>query len=158
MWRLQRDIETEDTVTGTIRFRHGSVASLVGSVLSPREVSALRIDTTCATVELEHLYGHSHQHWRLTPAPGVDTSGWEWPEHEVPSGHEDYLRQVYAALLADAPLPPVAQAPSRSMEIVTALYASARRQGAEVSREELTADSKLRGGLSVRPVDRRDLS
>jgi predicted dehydrogenase len=68
MWRVARNIETEDTVSGVIRFRSGAVATVIGTVLGPRQVSALRIDTSRATVELEHLYGHSHRHWRITPS------------------------------------------------------------------------------------------
>jgi predicted dehydrogenase len=156
MWRLGRDIETEDTVTGVVRFRSGALGTVLGTVLSPRQVSAVRIDTTVATVELEHLYGHVHENWRVTPVQGAPPDDrWAWPEREVPSGHQDYLVQVYAALLAGEPLPPVAQAPSRAMEIVTALYASAREDGAEVSAERVATDPSLRGPLSVHPFDPR---
>jgi predicted dehydrogenase len=156
MWRLARDIETEDTVTGVVRFRSGAVGSVLGTVLSPRQVSAVRIDTTRATVELEHLYGHSHANWRITPVQGEQPDErWVWPPTETPSGHDDYLQQVYAALAADRSLPPVASAPSRAMEIVTALYASARQDGAEVGWERVAGDPDLRGPLAVRPFDPR---
>jgi predicted dehydrogenase len=149
MWRLARDIETEDTVTGVIRFRNGVVATVIGTVLSARQVTALRIDTSRATVELEHLYGHSHRNWRITPTEGVASDeSWAWPEVERPSGHEDYLRQVYAAFAADQPLPAVASAPARAMEIVTAMYASARAGGGEISWERIAAEPALRGPLS----------
>ncbi len=156
MWRLARDIETEDTVTGVIRFRNGALGTVVGTVLSARQMTALRIDTSRATVELEHLYGHSHRNWRITPPEGVAADErWAWPEVERPSGHEDYLRQVYAAFAADEPLPAVASAPSRAMEIVTAMYASARESGAEVSWERVAADRSLRGPLSAKATDLR---
>lgn len=150
MWRLARNIETEDTVTGVIRFRNGAVATVVGTVLGPRQVTALRIDTARATVELEHLYGHSHKSWRISAAEGMpQDERWTWPEVERPSGHEDYLRQVYAAFATDGPLPAVAAAPSRAMEIVTAMYASARERGEEIGWERVAAEPALRGPLSV---------
>jgi hypothetical protein len=67
---------------------------------------------------------------------------------ERPSGHEDYLRQVYAAFAANQPLPAVASAPARAMEIVTAMYASAREGGREVSWERIATEPGLRGPLS----------
>lgn len=149
MWRLARNIETEDTVTGVIRFRNGAVATVIGTVLGARQVTALRIDTAKATVELEHLYGHSHKHWRITPVEGESSDeSWAWPAVERPSGHEDYLRQVYAAFATDQPLPAVASAPSRAMEIVTAMYASARAGGEEISWERVATEPALRGPLS----------
>ncbi len=40
-------------------------------MLSPDEVSRIRIDCERATIELTHLYGHHNADWRITPAPGV---------------------------------------------------------------------------------------
>jgi predicted dehydrogenase len=149
MWRVARNIETEDTVSGVIRFRSGAVATVIGMVLGPRQVSALRIDTSRATIELKYLYSHTHKNWRITPPEGVaPDESWAWPEVERPSGHEDYLRQVYVALAADQPLPAVASAPSRAMEIVTGMYASAREGGGEVSWERVAGERALRGPLS----------
>lgn len=149
-WRLDRDIETEDLAIGTVEFASRAVASVVTSVLAVREESAIRIDADRATIELRHLYGHGHAHWRITPAPGVDpaeVAGWALPEIEVASGHAAYLDAVYPSFRAGTPLPPVAAAPARGLELVTALYASARRD-AGVSRAEL-ADPALRGALSA---------
>jgi hypothetical protein len=56
---------------------------------------------------------------------------------------------VYAAFATGQPLPAVAAAPSRAMEIVTAMYASARAGGEEVSWERVAAESALRGPLSA---------
>jgi len=46
------------------------VASVVNSVLSPREETYLRFDFERATVEVTHLYGYGDDDWRVTPAPG----------------------------------------------------------------------------------------
>ncbi|WOP19319.1 Gfo/Idh/MocA family oxidoreductase [Raineyella sp. LH-20] len=159
MWRRGRETETEDTVTGTLLFDDGVVASVLGTVLAPRQVSAIRIDTDVATVELEHLYGHGHANWRITPLPGhAPDPAWAWPRDEVPSGHDDYLRQIYASLLSGSDLPDIASGPRRSMEIVSAMYASARRNGAEVTAAELAAEPELRGPLFVVPRELRDMA
>ena len=156
-WRLDRDTEMEDLATGTIVFRSGAVASVVTSVLAVREESLLRIDTELATIELAHLYGHAHANWRITPAAGVpaeEIARWALPEEEVPSGHDAFLRDTYAALLARRPVPPVAADAARGLELVTALYASARL-GRAVSHDELDHDSSLRGTLSAPVIDLR---
>jgi len=157
-WRLDRDTEMEDLATGTIVFRSGAVASVVTSVLAVREESLIRIDTELATIELAHLYGHAHANWRITPAVGVpadEVARWALPEEEVPSGHDAFLRETYAALLARQPVPPVAAAAARGLELVTALYASARL-GHAVSHDELDNDVSLRGTLIAPVVDLRD--
>ena len=69
--RLVHDVETEDVSTAQIRFADGAVGTVVNSVLSPDEVSRIRIDCELATIELTHLYGYRNADWRITPAPGV---------------------------------------------------------------------------------------
>lgn len=70
--RLVHDVETEDVSTALVRFAGGTLATVVNSVLSPDEVSRIRIDCEHATVELTHLYGHRNADWRITPVPGTD--------------------------------------------------------------------------------------
>jgi predicted dehydrogenase len=65
-----RRIQTEDVSLAHVTFANGAVASVVNSVLSPREETYLRYDFERATVELTHLYGYSDKDWRVTPAPG----------------------------------------------------------------------------------------
>ena len=156
-WRLDRDTEMEDLATGTIVFGSGAVASVVTSVLAVREESLIRIDTGRATIELAHLYGHAHANWRITPAAGVtaeEIARWELPVDEVPSGHDALLRETYAALLARRPAPSVAAEAARGLEMVTALYASARL-GRAVTHAELDGDSSLRGTLGAPVTDLR---
>ena len=103
LWRLDRETGTEDSSTATVAFTSGAVASVVTSAVSPREVSAIRVDTELATVTVEHLYGHGHDHWHITPAPGVSeeqVAQWALPSMEEPSGHVPLLREIYAALAA----------------------------------------------------------
>lgn len=69
--RLDRAIEVEDFSAAIVEFRNGCVATVINSVLSPREETYLRIDTQAATIELTHLYGYNNSSWRFTPAPGA---------------------------------------------------------------------------------------
>jgi len=69
--RLDRAIEVEDFSAAIVEFRSGCVATVINSVLSPREETYLRIDAQEATIELSHLYGYNNSSWRFTPAPGA---------------------------------------------------------------------------------------
>ena len=158
LWRLARDTGTEDASTATVTFASGAVATVVTSAVSPREVSAIRIDTERATVTVEHLYGHGHDHWRITPAPHVDAAeaaGWELPDVEEASGHTPLVREVYAALAAGRELPAVAAEPARSFEIVSAVYSSAAHDGARVTPEALRADAARMRSLEAPVGERR---
>lgn len=142
LWRLDRETQMEDVSTAVIAFAAGTVASVVTSALSPRETSSIRIDTERATVTVDHLYGHGHEHWRITPAPHVDpdlAAAWALPEVEEASGHDPLVRDIYAALVSGRPLPSTATDAARSFEIVTAIYSSAA-SGAVVTPETLRRD------------------
>ncbi|MGO2751057.1 MAG: Gfo/Idh/MocA family protein [Pseudoclavibacter sp.] len=154
-WRVARDIETEDVSTAVLRFESGVVATAMTSAVSPRQESSIRIDTELATIELSHLYGHGHGNWRITPRPGADAPAeWLFPDAETPSGHDAYIDAVYPALAEGRPLPSVATAPARSMEIVAAIYASSER-GSAVSLREVRETAELRGPMSARVRDER---
>ncbi|MCI2957649.1 Gfo/Idh/MocA family oxidoreductase [Agromyces atrinae] len=149
LWRLARDVETEDVSTAVVTFESGAVASVVTSLLSPRETSSIRIDTELATITVDHLYGHGHEHWSITPAPGVDVpDSWALPAVEEPSGHDPLVRDIYDALRSGAPLPSTAADPSRSFEIVAAVYASAA-SGSVVTPATLRLDPSRRGSLEA---------
>ncbi|OIV35866.1 oxidoreductase [Mangrovactinospora gilvigrisea] len=126
--RLVHDVETEDVSTALVRFRGGALATVVNSVLSPDEVSRIRIDCELATVELVHLYGHSNANWTITPAPGVpaeQAAAWRNFGADVPSGHGPQLGELLDAMAAGRR--PRASGPDgrTSLEFTTALYKSA---------------------------------
>ena len=157
LWRLDRETQMEDVSTAVIAFAGGTVASVITSALSPRETSSIRIDTELATVTVDHLYGHGHEHWRITPAPHVDAesaAGWALPEVEESSGHRPLVRDIYAALQSGAPLPSTATDAARSFEIVTAIYSSAA-SGAMVTPETLRDDVDRRRSLESPVTDLR---
>ena len=153
LWRLDRETQTEDASTATITFAGGTVAQVITSAVSPRQVSAVRIDTQKATVSVEHLYGHGHENWQITPAPGFEdqAEAWRFPEHEERSDHAPLLRDVFDALLAGKPLPPTADQPARSIEMVAAIYASAAADGALITPADLAAHPTHRHGF-ISPV------
>ena len=125
--RLSRPTRTEDVSTAIVRFESGAIATVVNSVVSPRESSVLRFDFERASVELEHVYGYRDDDWRFTPAPGAEDLAGAWPgeEADVPSGHLAQLTAVYAAL-ARGEQPEVRLEQARETEeFVAALYASA---------------------------------
>lgn len=141
--RLDRDVDTEDVSMATVRFTSGALASVVNSVLSPREESYLRIDCTDATVELTHLYGYGNADWRYTPAPHVTDADrirhWRTPPAQVRSSHTAQLELLLEAMDAGRRPPASGDSARRTLELVTALYESAFT-GRTVGRHELTPD------------------
>jgi predicted dehydrogenase len=125
--RQARRVQTEDVAMALVTFASGAVATVVNSVLSPRQTSALRFDFERATVELEHLYGYTEADWTLTPAPGHDDlkSRWTSAGPDVTSSHLSQFTAVYAALERGEPVP-VGLAEARdTLEFAAAVYASA---------------------------------
>jgi predicted dehydrogenase len=125
--RRARAVQTEDVSMALVTFGSGATAAVVNSVLSPRQVSALRFDYAHATVELTHLYGYTDEDWTVTPAPGHEDVArcWARTRSAARSGHAAQVGAVLDALDAGA-APPVTPADTRrTMELIAALYASA---------------------------------
>lgn len=123
-----RRMETEDVSLAHVSFENGAVASVINSVVSPREESFLRFDFEHATVELTHLYGYGDDDWVVTPAPGFEDEvmdAWHSGVSGVNSGHSAQLQHVVDAL-RNGEAPPVTTTESRrTMQLVAATYASA---------------------------------
>jgi predicted dehydrogenase len=126
--RQARQMETEDLSLAHVVFGSGAVASVVNSVLSPREESYLRFDFERATVELTHLYGYRDGDWRLTPLPGHERqvqAAWEAGEAGTNSSHRAQFAHVLRCLAGGA-APPVTLADSRrTLSLVAGIYAAA---------------------------------
>jgi predicted dehydrogenase len=140
--RQARDVQTEDVSMALVTFANGAVATVVNSVVSPRETSQLRFDYEHATVEVEHLYGYTDADWTITPAPGHDdvVTRWQKEEPDGVSGHGYQIEALYDALDRDE-VPPVTLADARNtMEFIAALYASAFT-AAPVRRGEISPGS-----------------
>jgi predicted dehydrogenase len=124
-----RTMATEDLSLAHVTFRNGAVASVVNSVLSPREESYLRFDFERATVEVTHLYGYADDDWRITPAPGLGsdevTAVWKHSANGERTGHAAQFAQVFAAL-GEGRRPPVTPREARrTMALIAGIYASA---------------------------------
>ena len=128
-----RTMPTEDLSLAHVTFANGAVASVVNSVLSPREESYLRFDFERATVEVTHLYGYGDDDWRVTPAPGCEDdveSAWKHAadggsDGEARSSHAAQFARVLAAL-RDGRRPPVTPPEARrTMTLIAGIYASA---------------------------------
>ena len=44
---------------------------MINSLLSPRELSRIRIDTTAGTLEVDHVYGYRDADWSFFPLPSA---------------------------------------------------------------------------------------
>jgi predicted dehydrogenase len=137
--RLSRPTNTEDVSMALARFDNGAMATVVNSVVSPRETSRLRFDFEHATVELEHLYGYREADWRFTAAPGHEDLAGFWiagDEPDAESGHRLQIEAVLDAIAAGLE-PGVSLAEARrTLEFAAATYASAF-QGRPVSVGEI---------------------
>ena len=143
--RLDRPVEFEDVSMASVTFENGAVATVINSLLSPRELSRIRIDTTGGTLEVNHLYGYSDTDWTFTPAPDAGVAatlglnpGVPRPEEplvsdvwnasagdDIPSNHEAQLGRLVDDLLTGRPHDTTLSSTRPTMEFVTALYASA---------------------------------
>ncbi|WP_136518033.1 Gfo/Idh/MocA family protein [Cellulomonas telluris] len=139
--RRARPTKTEDVSAAVVRFADGTVATVMNSLLSPRETSFIRIDAEAATVEVEHLYGYTDQNWRLTAAPGREDAAAWWVEGldaEAPgSGHGVQVGAILDALDASTTLPVSLREARDTLDLVAAIYASAFT-GRPVRRGEIT--------------------
>ncbi|MGN9841147.1 Gfo/Idh/MocA family protein [Nonomuraea sp. H19] len=140
--RQARDVDTEDVSMALVTFENGAVATVVNSVVSPRQTSELRFDYEHATVEVEHLYGYTDDDWTVTPAPGHEgvSAVWAQDRSTEPSSHEGWLAAVLDALDQGQAPPVTAGDARRTMEFISALYASAFT-GERVGSGQITADS-----------------
>jgi predicted dehydrogenase len=126
--RQARRTQTEDVSLAHVTFANGALASVVNSVLSPREETYLRFDFERATVELTHLYGYSDDNWRVTPAPGWDSdvrAAWTAGEQGTASGHRAQFEAVLSALRQGTAPPVQSGSALRSMQLIAGIYASA---------------------------------
>lgn len=127
--RLVHRVESEDVATALVRFANGALATVVNSLLSPDEVSRIRIDCDDATVELTHLYGHRNDDWRYTPRPGLEDAArvrrWRTPAADVPSSHAAQLDGILTAFRQGTRPPGGGADARRTLEFNAALYKAA---------------------------------
>jgi predicted dehydrogenase len=134
---VDRPIEVEDVSVVLIRFANGAIATVVNSIVSPRQETYLRIDCQEATVELTHLYEFGAKNWSITaksgnwdppervPSEAIPQAGWRFPEPDAPSTHGTQL-SVLAGNIHDR-IRPVSSglAARQTLELISAIYKSA---------------------------------
>lgn len=123
--KLARKTDTEDASAAVVRFESGAIATIINSVISPRETSYTRLDFENATVELEHLYGYSDANWTVTAAPGRQDAVGSWNQGEdLASGHPAQYREIVRSITAGTPAPVTVKDAYATMELAAAIYAS----------------------------------
>lgn len=182
--RLARPVQFEDASLAVVTFASGAVASIVTSLVSPREVSRIRVDTEGGTLEVNHLYGYRDADWSWTPVPdpevaarfGLDpgtqarpgaaarpAAGDPWAASAadvdvVPSNHAAQINRLVGDLLAGRRHATTLESARSTMELVSAIYASGLG-GGTVRRGDLTPGhpfhARLDGGLDAAAVDAR---
>lgn len=184
--RVARPVEFEDVSIASVVFEDGSVGSITNSLLSPRELSRIRVDLTGGTLEVDHVYGAGDGDWSFTPAPdpataatlgrdpgvqndsgllaapGVETtSAAAWASsagEDVGSNHGSQITQLVDDLLAGRVHPTTLASARPTMELITAIYASALL-GRPVQRDELLPGhpfySDLTGGIDQTTITDR---
>jgi hypothetical protein len=174
--RIDRPVEFEDVSMASVIFENRAVATVINSLVSPNELSRVRIDTTGGSLEVNHLYGYRDADWTFHPAPdqakasklGLDpgarsadgsasaevadaTDPWTASAGEdVPSNHVAQIRHLVDDLRAGREHETTLASTRPTMEFVTALYASAIT-GGPVNRADLVPGhpfyTALNGGV-----------
>ena len=139
--KLARKTDTEDASAAVVRFETGAIATIINSVISPRETSYVRLDYENATIELDHLYGYSDHHWTVTPAPGQDAVVGLWAEGEdQPSGHAAQYAAIIQSLQGGVAAPVSITDAYATMELAAAIYASSV-SGTTIARGQIDGSS-----------------
>ncbi len=142
MGTLNHAIEVEDVSLAHVRFANGAMGSIINSVISPRQVSYVRMDFERATVELEHLYAYSNQHWRYSTYDGGDDEAlrqWATIDGDAPGSHAAQLAHILDCMQRDEePLTSCAGVRS-TLEFIASLYKSAMT-GTPVQRGSIAVD------------------
>jgi predicted dehydrogenase len=126
--RHRRDTNTEDVSHAIVTLESGASVVITNSLLSPREVSQIRLDFDNATVELDHLYGYGDANWTVTPLEEhieeVMQAWYSKPRGQA-SGHGAQFTRIADALDGNAAPPVTIEDARRTLELLAAIYASA---------------------------------
>lgn len=125
MATLDRPIEVEDVSMAMVRFQNGAMASIVNSVLCPRQETYLRIDFQNATVETSGLYEVRNSDWRWSRPPQLAEAQWSSLTTEIPASHATVVESLLDDMDAGrAPLTSENET-RRTIEFLSAMYKSA---------------------------------
>jgi predicted dehydrogenase len=182
--RIARPVEFEDVSLAIVMFDSGAAGTVVTSLLSPQELSRIRIDTTGGTLEVNHVYGYSDADWSWAPAPDATTAaslgrdpGLRYADNpanqrrtgsddlwaasagsDVPSNHVAQIDQLVDDMLAGRGHDTTLASTRPTMEFVTAVYASSI-ECETIHRRDLTPANRfynsLNGGLPTDTITAR---
>jgi UDP-N-acetyl-2-amino-2-deoxyglucuronate dehydrogenase len=129
METLREAIESEDTGSATVRFESGALVSCQGTMTAQRSSHGFDVigdrasaHSPWAVESLDKNYRDESLHAVLDAHPLSDTSA---PKNADASAHTPYLANVIAAILEGRSLPIGPEDARASLEICTAIYASA---------------------------------
>ena len=129
METLREAIESEDTCAATVRFESGALVSCQGTMTAQRSSHGFDVigdrasaHSPWAVESLDKNYRDESLHAVLDAHPLADTSA---PKNADTSAHTPYLADVIAAILKGRSLPIGPEDARASLEICTAIYASA---------------------------------
>ena len=129
METLREAIESEDTCAATVRFESGALVSCQGTMTAQRSSHGFDVigdrasaHSPWAVESLDKNYRDESLHAVLDAHPLSDTSA---PKNADTSAHTPYLADVIAAILEGRYLPIGPDDARASLEICTAIYASA---------------------------------
>jgi UDP-N-acetyl-2-amino-2-deoxyglucuronate dehydrogenase len=129
METLREAIESEDTCAATVRFESGALVSCQGTMTAQRSSHGFDVigdsasaHSPWAVESLDKNYRDESLHAVLNAHPLSDTSA---PKNADTSAHTPYLADVIAAILEGRSLPIGPEDARASLEICTAIYASA---------------------------------
>lgn len=127
---LVNDVEVEDCAAVTLRFGDGSLATLSATVGSAVEISRHRFTFEHLTAESgTEPYANGKDPWEITVPDEEHRAAVDALVAALPEEHEDYVGQLdrYAeARLTGGPLPVTLDDARTALEVVTAMYVSAR--------------------------------
>jgi len=126
--RHRRITNTEDVSHAIVTLESGASVVITNSLLSPREVSQIRLDFDNATVELEHLYGYGDDDWSVHPIAAAAEEvnlAWAGEPRGKSSGHYAQFLRIADALDGKTAPPVTVEDARRTLELLAAIYASA---------------------------------
>ena len=169
-----RAIEVEDLSVALVEFTSGCVATVINSILSPREETYLRLDLQQATIELRHLYGYDNSSWRFTPAPSATADAQSatvstpvspgphvvnstaaagyaalcaLPTPDVPANHTVQIGEILTDAASGTPPLTAGVQARRTIELLTAVYKSAFT-GQVITRGSIVAGDPFYGSFN----------
>ena len=129
---LARRIEVEDSGVAAIRWRNGALGSINVTMLAyPKNLEgSITILGEKGTVRLGGVAVNKIEHWEFADSDPEDDSKWQEASYQTSSvygqGHVLYYDNVIKALRGEAPAETDGREGLRSLELLVAIYESAR--------------------------------